>query len=73
MQIITSRGVIGGMIRHRRKEKRMTQQGLADLLLVDRQYIWRMENGKINLTLDYLDSVIGKLNCDHVDFLIIVD
>ena len=73
MQTVTSRAIIGGLIKYRRKEKRMTQQGLADLLLVDRQYIWRIENGKVNLTLDYLDTVIAKLNCQHVDFWVIID
>ena len=39
----------------------MTLQELADLLQVDRQYIWKLENGKINMTLDYLDKIMQHL------------
>ncbi|MEI6022101.1 MAG: helix-turn-helix transcriptional regulator [Bacteroidota bacterium] len=35
---------------------------MADKLGVDRQYIWRIENGKINFTLDYLDKILNELN-----------
>jgi transcriptional regulator with XRE-family HTH domain len=67
----TSKEIIGQMIKVRRKEKKLTQQQLADLLEVDRQYIWRLENGKVNLTMDYLDNVIKKLNCTHADFILV--
>lgn len=67
-----SKEIIGMMIKVQRKEKKITQQHLADLLEVDRQYIWRLENGKINLTMDYLDHVITKLNCTQADFIVLV-
>lgn len=57
------------MIVVQRKKNNMTQQQLALLLDVDRQYIWRLENGKINITANYLDKVIEKINCNHTDFL----
>lgn len=59
------------MIKSRRKERDFTQKQLADLLEVDRQYVWRLENGKVNFTMDYLDKVIYKLNCDQKDFIVI--
>lgn len=59
---------IGWSIKHHRSKKQMTQQELADLLKVDRQYIWKIENGKINLTLGYLDKIISKLKCTRKDF-----
>ncbi|MDN3677795.1 helix-turn-helix transcriptional regulator [Flavobacterium paronense] len=68
----TSREIIGMMIKSKREEKAISQQALGDLLDVDRQYIWRLENGKINLTLNYLDKVIEKLNCNQGDFLVLV-
>jgi len=64
----TSREIIGRKIKFQRKKKNLTQQELADLLQVDRQYVWRLENGKINMTLDYLDKIILKLNCKQEDF-----
>lgn len=47
----------------------MSLQELAEVLNVDRQYVWRLENGKINLTLDYLDKIIKALNVKHEEFL----
>ena len=67
----SSKEIIGTMIKSRRKEKDFTQKHLADLLEVDRQYVWRLENGKINFTMDYLDKVILQLDCNHKDFIII--
>ena len=52
----------------KRQEKKMTQTQLANLLFVDRQYVWRLENGKINLTMNYLDKVLLALNTTYVDF-----
>jgi transcriptional regulator with XRE-family HTH domain len=70
-EVQTSREIIGLMIKQRRKEKKLTQQQLANLLEIDRQYVWRLENGKVNLTMDYLDTIIQKLNCTHADFILI--
>ncbi len=65
----TSKEIIGLIIEKNRKDKNITQQELADLLQVDRQYVWRLENGKVNLTMNYLDKIIKELNCSHIDFL----
>jgi len=67
----SSKQIIGSMIKSRRKERDFTQKQLADLLEVDRQYVWRLENGKVNFTMDYLDKVIFKLNCVQKDFIVI--
>jgi transcriptional regulator with XRE-family HTH domain len=67
----SSKVIIGSMIKSRRKEKQFSQKHLADLLDVDRQYVWRLENGKVNLTMDYLDKVIIQLNCLNKDFIVI--
>lgn len=64
----SSKILIGKTIKLYRKEKGLTLQDLADKLNVDRQYVWRIENGKINMSLDYLDNVIKELECYHVDF-----
>jgi len=66
----TSKEIIGILIKKRREEKNITQNQLAGLLFVDRQYIWRLENGKINITMNYLDKVIIVLNYTHADFFI---
>jgi transcriptional regulator with XRE-family HTH domain len=69
--LLSSKVIIGKMISARRSEKKITPQQLADLLGVDRQYVWRLENGKINLTMNYLDEVIKHLGCVHADFIIV--
>ena len=46
----------------------MTLQELADGIDADRQYVWNIENGKVNITLDYLDKIIEKLGCNQDDF-----
>ena len=65
----TSRAIIGRKIKTVRQQKKLSQQELADLLGVDRQYIWKIENGKKNITLDYLDKIISKLKSHQNDFL----
>lgn len=63
-----SREILGRIIKRERKKKEFSLKELADKLNVDRQYVWRMENGKINMSPDYLDKVIEKLKCKHEDF-----
>ena len=58
------------MIRGVRLKNKLTQQELADRLGVDRQYIWRIENGKINLTLDYLDKITETLNKENAPYIV---
>ncbi|MBA3706189.1 MAG: helix-turn-helix transcriptional regulator [Bacteroidetes bacterium] len=59
---------IGWIVKQQRLKKRLTQQQLADLLNVGRQYVWKIENGRINLTVGYLDKIIEKLKCSYIDF-----
>jgi transcriptional regulator with XRE-family HTH domain len=67
----SSKEIMGKMIKSQRKQRDFTQKQLADLLEVDRQYVWRLENGKVNFTMDYLDKVMFKLNCEQKDFIVI--
>jgi transcriptional regulator with XRE-family HTH domain len=67
----SSKEILGSLIKSRRLERNFTQKQLADLLEVDRQYVWRLENGKVNFTMDYLDKVIYKLNCEQKDFIVV--
>ena len=67
----SSKEILGSLIKSRRLERNFTQKQLADLLEVDRQYVWRLENGRVNFTIDYLDKVIYKLNCEQKDFIVI--
>ena len=47
----------------------MTQQELADLVKADRQYIYKIEAGKKNITLDYLDKIAQALQVSQSEFL----
>ena len=65
-----AKAIIGQRIKLFRIKKGLTQQELADLIGADRQYVWRIEAGKISMSLDYLDKIIVALNCKHEDFLV---
>lgn len=69
----SSKNIIGSIIKAQRKKKGLTMQALADKLETERQYVWKMENGKKNISPDYLDKVIEKLGCKHEDFFNIPD
>lgn len=56
------------MIKHQRIKSGLTLEELAHKLDTDKQYIWNLENGKINMSLNYLDKVLSKLKCSHVNF-----
>jgi len=65
----TARVLVGKRIRFLRKEKNMTLQQLAFLIKADRQYVWNIENGEVNLTLDYLDRIAEALSVQQSEFL----
>ena len=44
------------MTKDKQLKKIITQQQFTDLLNAHRQYIWKLENGKVNLSMDYLDK-----------------
>ena len=65
----TAKQIVGKRIKVLRKQKYLTLQELADLIGADRQYVWNIENGEINLTLDYLDKVTNALGVTQDEFL----
>jgi HTH-type transcriptional regulator / antitoxin HipB len=56
-----SREIVGELIKYHREKKGLTMQKLAERLGTRRQYVWKLEKGKVNLTLNYIDKVIEKL------------
>ena len=60
--------IIGLKIKTERKKRNLSQQAFANMLGIDRQYLWSIENGKENMTLNYLDNMIIILGCPHEDF-----
>ena len=65
----SSNQLIGERVKFFREKQNLTLQEFADLLGVDRQYVWNIENGNKNMTFNYLDKIIAKLNCKQEDFL----
>lgn len=59
---------IGALIKHHRRSLGISQKELGELLGTDKQYVWRLEKGQINLTIDFLEKVIRSLNCTTRDF-----
>lgn len=65
----SSKVIVGKRIKMWRKKRNMTQQQLADLIGSDRQYVWNIENGKVNLTLDYIDKIAKALQVSQNEFI----
>lgn len=65
----TANEIVGLRLRMLREQRGLTQQQLADLLEVDRQYVWKLENGMKNITLDYLDRIAKALSVGQSAFL----
>ena len=60
--------IVGELIKQQRTKAGLTQEELAVKLGIDRQYISKLESGKINMTLDYLDKIILILKCSPKQF-----
>lgn len=56
------------MLKQQRLKSGLTLNELAEKLGTDRQYIWNIENGKINMSLNYLDKLLKQLNTKPTDF-----
>lgn len=65
----SSKKIIGELINHYRTKKGLTLEELATKMNTDRHYIWKIENGKVNMSMDYLDKIIKALKCTHDEFL----
>lgn len=51
-----------------RKAKGFTQEAFADYCGIDRSYIGRIETGKANTTIFFLDVIITALECGYEEF-----
>ncbi len=50
-------------------QNNLTQQQLADILGCERQYVWTLENGGANPTLDYIDKLASAFGITPTQFL----
>ena len=60
--------LIGLKIKAEREKRKLSPQEFATMLGIDRQYLWSIENGKENMTLNYLYNMIIILGCPLEDF-----
>ena len=59
--------IVAANISRLRGERSMTQEKLCELADVSRGYFQRVECGKGNMTIDYLDRVRKALKCRWAD------
>ncbi|MBO9682855.1 MAG: helix-turn-helix transcriptional regulator [Flavisolibacter sp.] len=59
---------VGQRIKVLRKEKNLSQEGLANKAEVDRTYMTEVENGKRNISIENLEKIIGALEFSFTDF-----
>ena len=55
---------LGERIRAQRNACRISQDALALACEIDRSYIGRIERGEVNITVEKLYRIAGKLACD---------
>ena len=55
---------VGNRIRQLRKERKLTQDDLADLSLLDRTYITSVERGHRNISIVNLEKISKALNIE---------
>lgn len=60
---------IGAKIREVRKEKSISQDGLALLCGLDRSYMGRIERGEVNITVEKLYLIAKPLGCHAASLL----
>lgn len=61
--------LIGQNIRHRRKEKHLTQEALATNVETSAQYISRIERGQVCPSLEFLYRLSSALECSIYSLL----
>ncbi len=59
---------VGGKIRHLRKERSLTQSGLAQRIGVQQSDLCRMENGEYKVSLETLFKILGVFGMDIGEF-----
>lgn len=59
--------IVGRNISRLRNEREITQEKICELADVDRAYYQRVESGKQNMTVEYLDRMRKALKCQWAD------
>ena len=59
--------IVARNISRLRYEREITQEKICELADVDRGYYQRIESGKQNMTIDYLDRMRKALGCRWAD------
>ncbi len=65
----TANEIIGKRIKLLREKRGMTQTEFGSLINADKQYVSKLEQGKKNITLDYLDRIATALQVSQSEFL----
>ena len=60
---------LGKILARERKKRRLTQNELAIKMDKHEKYISMIENGRVNITFDYLQLIIKHLDCEVEDVL----
>ena len=60
---------IGQLIRQKRTQSNITQESLALQCGIDRSYMWRIERGEVNLTVEKLYEIARALETNAKELL----
>jgi transcriptional regulator with XRE-family HTH domain len=61
--------VVAELIKTARREKGITQEELAELAHIDRAHMFRIESGKVSITLTTLESIAAALGVRPKDLV----
>ena len=65
----THRQLVGNVVRQRRRQLGLSQEGLAEVVNCHRNYIGNVERGEQNFTIDMLLRLVYALECTVADIL----
>lgn len=60
---------IGENIRNAREKKNLTQRELASMIISDRQYLYKIESGRVGVSVAKLAIIAAALGVDVKDLL----
>lgn len=58
----------GHRIKEIRKDKKLSQEGLANIADIDRTYMTSVENGRRNISIQNIEKILKALSISYTEF-----
>ncbi len=60
--------IYGFIIKSEREKRKLSLQAFANLLEIEKGYLWNIEKGRANMTCKYFDRLITKIGYSPKEF-----